>query len=38
MCVDLYYKLILINKFIKHNQLNNLYCDIKYINLSLNLI
>ena len=38
MCVDLCYKLILINKFIKHNQLNNLCCDIKYLDLSLNLI
>jgi len=26
MCVHLYYKLILINKFIKYNYLNNSYC------------
>jgi hypothetical protein len=33
MFVDLYYKLILINKFTKHNQVNNPYCDIKYLDL-----
>ena len=35
MCVDLYYKLILINKFIEHNQVNDLYYDIKYLDLHL---
>jgi len=25
MCIDFYYKLILVNKFIKHNQVNNLF-------------
>jgi len=33
MCFNLYYKLNLINKFIKHNQLNNSCCDIKYLDL-----
>ena len=33
MCVHLYYKLIFINKFIKHNQVNDLNCDIKYLDL-----
>jgi uncharacterized membrane protein YwzB len=33
MSVDLYYKLILINKFIKHNQLNNLCYAINTITL-----
>jgi hypothetical protein len=33
MCVDFYFKLILINKFIKHNQVNHLYCDIKYLDI-----
>jgi hypothetical protein len=33
MCVHLYYKLIFINKFIKHNQINDLNCDIKYLDL-----
>ena len=32
VCVDFYYKLILINKFIKYNQINNpCYCDCLYI-------
>jgi hypothetical protein len=33
--VNFYYKLILINIFIKHNQLNNPYYTIKYLNLYL---
>ena len=37
MCVDFYYKLILINKFTKHNWVNNLCCDIKYFDLYLSL-
>ena len=37
VCVDFCYKLILIKKFIKHNQVNYLYCDIKYFNLYLSL-
>jgi hypothetical protein len=37
MCVDFYYKLILINKFTKHNLINNLCCDIKYFDLYLSL-
>jgi hypothetical protein len=38
--VDLYYGLILISKFIKHNHANDLYCNIKYtdLNLSLNFL
>jgi hypothetical protein len=28
MCVNLYYKLIFINKFIRHNKINDLCCDI----------
>jgi len=28
--VNFYYKFILINKFIEHNQVNDLYYDIKY--------
>jgi hypothetical protein len=35
MIIDFYYKLILINKFIKHNQENDSCCDIKYIDLYL---
>jgi hypothetical protein len=35
--VDLYYKLILINIFIKHNRINNLYCAFKYFDLHLSL-
>jgi hypothetical protein len=38
VCVDFYYKLILINKFIKHNWVNDSGCDIKYLNLYLSLI
>ena len=33
--INFYYKLILINIFIKHNQLNNPYYTIKYLNLYL---
>ena len=32
MCINFYFELILINKFIKHNQVNNSYCDIKYLD------
>ena len=35
MCVNFYYKFILINKFIKHNQINDPCCNIKYIDLYL---
>jgi len=35
VCVDFYYKLILVNKFIEHNQVNNPYCNIKYLDLHL---
>ena len=34
-CFDFYYKLILINKFIEHNQVSDPYYDIKYLNLYL---
>ena len=37
MCVDFYYKLVLINKFIKYNQVNDLCCDFKYLDLHLSL-
>jgi hypothetical protein len=30
--VDFFYILIFINIFIKHNQVNDLYCDIKYLD------
>jgi len=33
MYIDFYYKLIFINKFIKHNQINEPYCNIKYLDL-----
>jgi len=33
--INFYYKLILINKLIKQNRVNNLYCTIKYLNLYL---
>jgi hypothetical protein len=33
VCIDFCYILIFINKFIKHNQVNKLYYDIKYFNL-----
>ena len=36
--VNFYFKLILINKFVKHNQVNYPYCDIKYLDLLLSLI
>jgi hypothetical protein len=36
VCVDFYFKLILIKKnLIKHNKVNNSYYDIKYLNLFL---
>jgi len=35
--ISFYYKLILINKFIKHNRVNALCCAIKYLNLYLSL-
>jgi hypothetical protein len=35
-CINLYYKFILINKFIKYNQLNHSCYDIKYLDLSIN--
>ena len=35
VCVNFYYKFILINKFIKHNQINDPCCNIKYIDLYL---
>ena len=31
--VNFYYNLVLINKFIEHNQINDSCCDIKYLNL-----
>ena len=37
VCVDFYYKLILINKFIKYNKFNDPCCDIKYIDIYLSL-
>jgi hypothetical protein len=37
VCVDFYLKLNLIKKIIKHNQVNYLYYDIKYIDLYLSL-
>ena len=36
-CVDFYFKLILIKKIIKQNQVNNPYCDTKYLYLYLSL-
>ena len=33
MCVSFYYKLILIEKFIKHDQVNYLCCDVRYLYL-----
>ena len=33
--VDFCKKLILINKLIKYNYANDLYCDIKYLNICL---
>ena len=35
--VDLYFNLILINRFIKHNQVNYSYYNIKYLDLYLSL-
>jgi hypothetical protein len=35
MFVNFYYKLILINKFIKHNRVNDPCCAIKYLDLYL---
>jgi len=35
MYINFYFELILINKFIKHNQVNDSYCDIKYLDLLL---
>jgi hypothetical protein len=35
MCVDLCYKLILINKFTKYKRINDPCCDIKYCDLYL---
>ena len=35
LSVDFYYKLILINKFIKHNHVNDMCCVIKYLDLYL---
>ena len=35
--INFYYKLILINKFIKQNRVNDLYCAIKYLDLYLSL-
>jgi hypothetical protein len=32
LCVYFYYKLILINKFIRHNQVNDPSYDIKYLD------
>ena len=32
-CVDFCYRLIFINKFIIHNQVNDPYCEIKYFDL-----
>ena len=37
MCINFYFKLILIKKIIKHNQVNDSYCDIKYLDLHLSL-
>ena len=37
VCVGFYYKFILINQFIKNNQVNYPCCDIKYFNLHLSL-
>jgi len=37
VCIGLYYKFILINKFIKQNWVNYLCCDIKYFDLHLSL-
>ena len=36
-CVDFCYGLIFINKFMKHNHVNDSYCNIKYIDLYLSL-
>ena len=33
VCVNFCYKLIFINKFIKHSGINELYCAIKYLGL-----
>jgi len=33
MCVGFYYKLILIEEFIKHDQVNYPYCDVRYLDL-----
>jgi hypothetical protein len=33
--INFYYKLILINKFIKQNRINDIYCAIKYLDLYL---
>jgi hypothetical protein len=30
ICIDFCYELIFINKFIKHNYVNGMYCNIKY--------
>jgi len=38
MSVDFCYKLILINKFIKHDRVNSLFCYIKYLDLYLSSI
>jgi hypothetical protein len=38
LCVDFYLKLNLIKKIIKHNQVNYLYYNIKYIDLHLSLV
>ena len=37
VCINFYFKLILIKKIIKHNQVNDSYCDIKYLDLHLSL-
>ena len=35
ICVDFCYKLISINKFIRHGRVNNPYYNVKYLNLYL---
>jgi hypothetical protein len=35
MCVNMYYKLIFINKFIRHNRVNDSCCNIKYLYITI---